>query len=259
MKLSAPPSPVRRVAAFTMIEIAICLAVISFALVAIIGVLPMGMQVQRDNREDTIINQDATIFATAIRNGARGMDDLTNYVMAVTITTTEFTSQTQLVGGANIVTFTNPYAPPSFVLPNLNPYQLTDGQRIVGLLGTPKFLPSGVTPGNWFSNHVVAYVRSMSGLAAEKSPQTNANVTGDAFAYRLICENLPVASYDGNTPYGNRLTNNLRDLRLTFRWPLSVRGEPGNGRQTFRTLAGGQLAVTNGFLFFFQPQAFTPP
>ena len=54
-----------------MVEIAICLAVIGFALVAIIGVLPMGMNTQRDNREETIINQDATVFIEAIRNGAQ--------------------------------------------------------------------------------------------------------------------------------------------------------------------------------------------
>ena len=51
-----------RQSAFTMIEIALCLAIIGFALVAIIGVLPTGMGVQRQNREETIINQDATIW-----------------------------------------------------------------------------------------------------------------------------------------------------------------------------------------------------
>ncbi len=67
-----------------MIEIAMCLAIIGFALVAIIGVLPLGMNTQRDNREETIINQDATVLLEAIRNGARGLDDLTNYVYAIT-------------------------------------------------------------------------------------------------------------------------------------------------------------------------------
>ena len=70
--------------AFTMIEIALSLAIIGFALVAIIGVLPLGMNVQKENREETIINQDASVFLNAIRNGARGLDDLTNYVMAIT-------------------------------------------------------------------------------------------------------------------------------------------------------------------------------
>ena len=71
MRLSASPSPFaashpaasararRREPAFTMIEIALSLAIIGFALVAIIGALPKGMNVQRENREETIINQDA--------------------------------------------------------------------------------------------------------------------------------------------------------------------------------------------------------
>ena len=36
---------------FTMIELVMCLGIISFALVAIIGVLPVGINVQKDNRE----------------------------------------------------------------------------------------------------------------------------------------------------------------------------------------------------------------
>ncbi len=69
--------------AFTMVEIAISLAIIGFALVAIIGVLPIGMTVQKDNREETIVNQDATVFMNAIRNGALGLDYLTNYVTSI--------------------------------------------------------------------------------------------------------------------------------------------------------------------------------
>ncbi len=70
---------------FTMIEIALCLAVIGFALVAIIGILPTGMQVQKENREDTLINQDGTYLMEAIRNGAQGLDDLVNYVDTISI------------------------------------------------------------------------------------------------------------------------------------------------------------------------------
>src|ERR1041384_4381663 len=62
----------RSVAAFTMVEIAIALGVIAFALIAIIGVLPSGLQVGRDNREETIINQDARLLLEALRNGSRG-------------------------------------------------------------------------------------------------------------------------------------------------------------------------------------------
>ncbi len=45
-----------------MIEIAISMAIAAFALVAILGNLPKGMQVQRENREDTLINHDAVLL-----------------------------------------------------------------------------------------------------------------------------------------------------------------------------------------------------
>ncbi len=70
----------RNAAAFTMVEIAIAIAVIGFALVAILGVLPTGLQVQRDNREDTIINQDGLYWMEAIRTGATGSVELARYV-----------------------------------------------------------------------------------------------------------------------------------------------------------------------------------
>src|SRR3954452_12728187 len=70
--------------AFTMIEIALSLAVIGFALVAIIGILPTGMSVQKDNREDTIIGMDATYLMETLRSGARGPDLLTNHIVCIT-------------------------------------------------------------------------------------------------------------------------------------------------------------------------------
>jgi hypothetical protein len=61
--------------------------------------------------------------------------------------------------------------------------------------------------------------------------------------------------------YASNLTANLRELRLTFLWPLLPNGSPGNGRQTFRTTVAGQLVptnvVANNMLYFFQPQFFT--
>src|SRR3954451_8961938 len=71
--------------AFTMIEIAISVAVIAFALVAIISVLPAGLQVQRENREDTLLAQDGTYFMEVIRNGSYGLDELASYVSRIEI------------------------------------------------------------------------------------------------------------------------------------------------------------------------------
>ena len=63
--------PLRPEAGFTMIEIAISLGVIAFAIIAIIGILPTGLQGQRDNREETIINQDARLLIEAVKSSGR--------------------------------------------------------------------------------------------------------------------------------------------------------------------------------------------
>jgi prepilin-type N-terminal cleavage/methylation domain-containing protein len=268
---------VSRVTGFTMVEIAICLAIIGIALVAIIGVLPIGINVQRDNREETLIDQDATVLLENIRNGARGLDDLTNYVYAITNYWTEYTAAGK-VGGAPV--HINGYtAAGAFIGPGYSSsvgLPLTNGVNIIGLLSTPEYTdPNFGTPlGNivnvsYISNYVVAYVHSLSGPAVEKPPQDNAILVGDSFGYKLICGNVPVA-VDTNafvSPnifaqlYASNLTANLRELRLTFLWPLLPNGSPGNGRQTFRTTVAGQLVptnvVANNMLYFFQPQFFT--
>jgi len=242
-------------AAFTMVEIAISLAVIGFAMVAIIGVMPRGMNVQRQNREETIINQDAAVFFSAIRNGTRGMDDLTNYVYEVRRYTQAFNAETNPgVATSASYTYTNSTTTPFF--------PITNGFRIIGLLSWPKYVAN--PGGGFFSNYTVAFVRALSGPASEKPPQTSTEIKADAFAYRMICENLPLAASAGNTPHGRQLTNNFSDLRLTFRWPLSPTGVPGNGRQTFRTQVGGhvlQTADAGHALYFFEPKTFVqlPP
>ena len=253
--------------AFTMIEIAISLAVIGFALVAILGVLPLGMNVQKENREETIINQDATVFMNAIRSGARGMDDLTNYVMAIRIDATQYVNNTP----SNLVPVSSWYSNSS-VAPQ---YLLDSGSRIVGLLSTPKYLIT--SDSDFVSNSVVAYVRSLSGAASDKFPQTNAALQDLAFSYRMISEVVPYWTNYYNPSWFNtnglsaaevvarsnlwvvtrNLQTNLHDLRLTFRWPLA-KGTNALGRQVFRTLAGGVLTndPPGQPLFFFQPQTY---
>lgn len=248
-----------REAAFTLVEIAISLAIIGFALVAIIGILPLGMSVQRENREETIINQEAAVWFDAIRSGARGLDDLTNAVFAITNYWTfyEITPTGTNEGPSDFdgYTYRNSTVTSRIVPPNSVP--ITNGFRIVGLLSTPKYVPQN--PG-FYSNHVVAYARALSGLAAEKFPQDNLDVRQDAFGYRMIAENVQPAlppDYATND-FGRQLTGNLREMRLSFRWPLFANGRLGLGRQTFRTVVGG--ALTNepqgGVTWFFQPQTF---
>ena len=123
-----------RCQAFTMIEIAISLAVIGFALVAILGVLPLGMSVQKENREETIINQDASVFLNAIRNGARGMDDLDQLRHGHHQLPDSLRPQRKAAAPSVYwYTPTNSSFGPGFAL--------TNGFRIVGLLSTPKYVP----------------------------------------------------------------------------------------------------------------------
>jgi len=256
--------------AFTMVEIAISLAVIGIALVSIIGVLPIGMHTQRDNREETIINQDATVMMEAIRGGARGLDDLTNYVYAITNYWTNITSHAT---GINGYTFTNFSVPATYYCSGSC---LTNGANIVGLLSTPEYvdsssylpIPSLIYGG--ISNHVVAYVHSISGPAVEKPPQNNDIIVGSSFGYRILCVNAPVAvdtnlfnlSLNPNGPpeYYKQLAANLHELRLTFLWPQQPSGNLGPGRQTFRTTIAGQITQINTnsqWLYFYQSQSFT--
>lgn len=71
----------RREQAFTMVEIALALAVIAFALVAIIGILPTGLNIAQLSREESIVNRDGTYLLEALRNGAQGMVDLSDYYL----------------------------------------------------------------------------------------------------------------------------------------------------------------------------------
>ncbi len=214
---------------FTMIEIAISLAVIGFALVAIIGVLPTGMSVQRDNRQETIINQDATIFMDAIRHGERGLDDLTNYVFRLE----------------------NPYTKTNINNP-------ISGAQIIGLLSTPRRTADP-------TNHFTAYVRpSISGPASEKFPQSNPSVQDLALSYKMIADIIPVECAPPSDPTNGwvvaNLTGNLYEVRLTFRWPLLPDNvSTGPGRQVFRTMVSGVLTndpAPDRALWFFQPRTY---
>ena len=272
MRISTSSSA-RPAAAFTMVEIAICLAIIGIALVGIIGVLPIGMNTQRDTREETIINQDAATLIPIISRGLRGDDDLTNYVYAVTNYWGYYKSDGTLLqsgtAGYTIAstsaTINNP--------PYTSPVQLTNGANIVGLLSTPEFIANQpfypavpvVTNNalgyNVYSNHIVAYVHALSGLAAEKPPQDNQLMVNDAFTYRMVVVNAPVAmdwsSYD--IPYNQKLWKNQHELRLSFFYPVRPNGSVGPNQLTFRTTVSGQLLptfVNNQLLYFYQPQAF---
>jgi hypothetical protein len=227
--------------------------------VAIIGVLPIGLNVQRDNREETVINHDATMLMDAIRSGARGFDDLTNYVIAITNYWEHYDGLTNrdTPSGQSPDWYTPSAATVRGVsLPN---FRLDTGARIVGLMSMPKRIPGDYTA-PFYSNHVVVYMRSLSGPASEKFPQTNASIQELAFNYRLIPDVVRAPNADWNSVYGTNLQANISDIRLLFRWPLLPTGDAGPSRQTYRSMAGGGMEVTNDFgqnLYFFRSTVYS--
>jgi type II secretory pathway pseudopilin PulG len=275
--------------AFTMIEIAIAIGVIGFALVAIIGILPAGLDVQKDNREDTLISQDAPYFMDAIRNGtpvfngaiasagsARGLDFLTNYVQSIRF-------DYLLNGATNKTIISNSFG---------------SGAIIIGLLSTPQ--DNYNSPGfvsNYFD--ITATVRALSGPATEQQTGANTGLNSVmAFTYQMEVMITPFNSFASFTTnylapgldsnqyniYYNRYLEatpgapipfnfipsvapgsggmqfNLFDVRLRFSWPVLQNGRVGPGRQTYRTLIAAQMApafIGGTNCWFFQPQLFT--
>jgi type II secretory pathway pseudopilin PulG len=268
---------------FTMIEIAIAIGVIGFALVAIIGILPAGMEVQKDNREDTLISQDAPYFLDAIRNGAplmangllpnfnaanypaHGLDFLTNYVQSIRF---DYISPTL----TNTLSFSN----------------FTSGAQIIGLLSNPQ---NNYNNPFFSSNYIdiTATVRALSGPATEQQTGANTGVSSAmAFTYQMEVMIIPfnnVATYatnwsvygqsanadlnysnilynrwwettpgniyvnsSGVTNYSGALQYNLFDVRLRFSWPVLANGRVGPGRQTYRTLVPAQLQRSGDYI-----------
>jgi hypothetical protein len=244
-----------------MVEIAISLGVIAIALVAILGVLPTGVRVQRDNREDTILNQEGMLWLEAIRSGSRGLDYLTNYVDMITVRNP---SQTTV--------FLSPGFPYTLLAGESPGSRLTNGQQIVGLLTLPKYILD--TTGTVITNRVTALVRSITGSAVDKSKSAR----DMAFAYRLTSELVPMNVYPpaltNFTAAGLSTTNvlirsnlwrmarneaqNFYELKLTLQAPVIPKGNRYDvlgTPKTFRTLVSGVVVPsTDGY--FVQPSTF---
>jgi hypothetical protein len=235
------PSTARGVYAFTMVEVALSLAVVAFALVAIIGILPTGMTVQKDNREDTLMNQEGRFWIEAFKSGARGLNDLTNYVEEIRVEPTNNTPP-------------SPY--PAVIVDNTKEPHLT-ATEIITLLSVPKFDFEGI---NRYTNRVTARVRAITGPATEQSPFTN--TVQSTFRYQLQTEIVPYypipreliraqlkAGDTNQSPqrfFNESVGSNLWDVRIILRWPVIERGNEwfvGNGRKTFRAQVSGTLGT----------------
>jgi len=265
---------------FTMIELVLCLGIISFALIAIIGVLPVGINVQKDNREETIIVQDGMYWMEAIRSGATGLDNLTNHVDYIRIDET-----------SNRAGYRWEPVPAS---PGDNHLFLPGGAAIIGLLSMPvqADLVGPVKVKNWPQidtgsgeyNYIRAKVRAITGSAVDQ-----AEFARDlAFSYRMTSEVRPVRTVEDWSGYGERrpVVGNINkfrklnfyEIKLTFEWPVfEFDGEEtvGPNRRVFRSMVAGRLVNRelnrkdsatgqwlenpNSAFFFFEPLKFSTP
>ena len=269
---------------FTMVELAICLGIIAFALVAIIGVLPIGINVQKDNREETIINQDGMYWMEAIRSGATGINDLADHVAFIEIR------------NSNSQVYRWEPVPAGAGDSHMELPRGVQGAAIVGLLSMPVHadLVGPVTVRNWPQvdtqygeyNLIRAKVRAISGSAVDKGEAAKEM----AFSYRLTSEVRPIRTAgDWGNLTGNKLALdanrfrklNFYEIKLTFQWPEYIFGgeeHPGPNKKVFRTVVAGRLVnrnlnllnpldtatgqfqedVTSPF-FFFEPNKFSVP
>jgi hypothetical protein len=153
-----------------MVEIALSIAVVAFAMVAILGVLPTGLQVQKDNREETIVNADGAYLMEAIRSGNDRAGLLSNAVY--------FLSLNYKNGDRDLITADN------------EPLGL-DGQRSVGLLSTPR------STGRQGDSTTVAWVRRS---AAWPSTGLLKPATGFPLPAHRRCRAVSILPPDQPTP-----------------------------------------------------------
>lgn len=236
--------------AFTLVEVALCLAIIGFALVAIIGILPKGMQVQKENREDTNIIQDGEFLLEAVSKGQTNITRLAENLEWIELYTDgvrqgAFNRQQLLTNGIS----TNDLA-----------------HRIVGLLSIPRYEPSSNASG-FVSNYVRAKFVANSGPLADRLTQGPNGARDLAFSYLVtitvdhpqissVNSNGVTSGFDSN--FGGNLYSNLYDVRMTLSWPVYPNTNTGNGRKTFHTLVAGKLSYdTNLALYHFLPGQFS--
>jgi type II secretory pathway pseudopilin PulG len=142
-------------AAFTLTELALCIAVIGIALTAIIGVLPSGLNVQKQNREETLVAQDAQFLIETVRSGSMSIPDLIQQVDFIHWRRTGAEAQDIYFRGPN---YTETL--PGRVIP------LTASWQVTALLSTPRF---EVVRRGLVTNDVTAQFRSFSSPFSEKA------------------------------------------------------------------------------------------
>lgn len=240
---------------FTMVEIALCLAIVAFAMVVIMGVLPLGGLVQKENREKTLSLLDGNYILEAIQNGAKGYDDLGLYV-------------------DEILLFEKPNSAPKVIENNVSGGTYWGTREIVGLLSAPKYLltSSNVWIPNYLNNNSIfgnratnmtcrLKMRSMNGNAADKNTDEANRDFG--MSYLVDVQVTPAQTNYVDLDEVNKdstlkdwflrertMSRTTYEVLLTLSWPVRQTASKdgyyvaGNNTQFFRTFITGTLSDT---------------
>ena len=267
-RLSLQRLPHSRRGGFTMTELALCIAVVSVALVAIIGVLPTGLTVQRHNREDTIVTEDGKVLMNAIRTASTNAANLLpqfDFILweryrgdafGERVATPEFRRSFRTVYWDESAKLTAMGYTPPIVLTNVT--------QIVSLMSMPRYVSENDV---LYINVVRAQVRAISGALTEKSirPQPNPAASGpdgltldqrNEFAFRYLVTSevtdVPIASVGSSVSQALATAQQIHELALTFQWPVVVRADQtverlrvGNNRRVYRSQVFAQLMPLN--------------
>ena len=202
--------------AFTLIEIAISMAIIAFALTIIISILPSSMRVQRDVREETLVLSDGNYVLEAIRHGAINADALMDCV-------------DQIRQGTNLVPFSSSANIVQAMTANPNNVVVINGMAV---------------------SNVVVIMRSLGGSMVSQE-LGNKDM---ALRYQITPEVLPVspANLSTNLDWANEVARNLYEVRLTFRWPVlpspALPLAANSSKKVFRTIVSGGVDLNTNSL-----------
>ena len=259
LRLSAFPS---RRAGFTMTEIALCIAVVSIALVAIIGVLPSGLNVQRQNREDTIVTEDSKVLLNALRTGSTLNADLTNYVDFILYDRYLADDFGRPKGTPTRYAFRGFHwnEPGLKAIGYPTPVLLTNTAQILALMTAERVVTVDKLD---YVNVVRAQVRAISGNLTEKPMRPNPNSTAPgpdglrlsdrtdfSFRYLVTVEVSPVPvgpNFTGGPAAQQQVVataQQVRDVALTFQWPVVIRPAAKRGEETLRVGHGRRIVRT---------------
>ena len=198
-----------------MIEIAIALGIISFALVAVIAILPSGLQLQQHTRERSIIDKEANYWINAIQNSGDYtndfhrsnvyQDDALDFVKSINGYPGPFGNTARLLGG----------------LIRTNYFVSYDGE------GKPIV--------EW-GEPVTAIVRPFNGAAIERG----AAHRDFAFEYLMNVHIAPSFTIRPDHPDYDALQSRLWELKLEFAWPV-INGRAARTQAVYRATIAGEL------------------